>query len=70
MSAPQKDARAHIALKLVGTGNARAFAEVCAALLLAGELSITGALCANEFTKVDAPLARDRSRPAHQLTGK
>ncbi len=48
-------------LNLVGTHNSRAFAEVCAALLLAGELSITGALCANEFTKAHARLARGRS---------
>ena len=48
-------------LNLVGTGKARAFAEVCAALLLAGELSITGAFCANHFAKAHARLARGRS---------
>jgi hydroxymethylglutaryl-CoA reductase (NADPH) len=48
-------------LNLVGTGKARAFAEVCAALLLAGELSITGALCANHFAKAHARLARGRN---------
>jgi hydroxymethylglutaryl-CoA reductase (NADPH) len=46
---------------LAGAGNARAFAEVCAALVLAGELSITAALSANQFTKAHARLARGRS---------
>ncbi len=46
---------------LAGAGNARAFAEVCAALVLAGELSITAALSADQFTKAHARLARGRT---------
>jgi hydroxymethylglutaryl-CoA reductase (NADPH) len=45
---------------LAGAGNARAFAEVCAALVLAGEISITAALSAHQFTKAHARLARGR----------
>lgn len=47
-------------LGLAGTGHARAFAEVCAALLLGGELSIIGALCSGDFTAAHQRLARDR----------
>jgi hydroxymethylglutaryl-CoA reductase (NADPH) len=43
---------------LAGPGRARAFAEVCAALCLGGELSIIGAMCASEFTKAHRLLAR------------
>jgi hydroxymethylglutaryl-CoA reductase (NADPH) len=50
-------------LGLRGTGHARALAEVCAALALAGELSITGALAAGHFTRAHQRLARGiRSR--------
>ncbi|MFZ9849666.1 MAG: hydroxymethylglutaryl-CoA reductase [Vulcanococcus sp.] len=45
-------------LGLAGAGCARAFAEVCAALALAGELSITGALCADQFAQAHQKLAR------------
>lgn len=45
-------------LGLSGTGHARAFAEVCACLALAGELSIKGAICAHEFTQAHKRLAR------------
>ena len=43
---------------LSGPGHARALAEVCAALCLAGELSIAGALCAGSFTSAHHKLAR------------
>jgi hydroxymethylglutaryl-CoA reductase (NADPH) len=43
---------------LAGTGRARAFAEVAAAVALAGEVSITGALAAGEFTRAHQRLAR------------
>jgi len=43
---------------LFGPNKARAFAELCAALCLGGELSITGAMCASEFTKAHRLLAR------------
>jgi hydroxymethylglutaryl-CoA reductase (NADPH) len=46
---------------LAGAGHARAFAEVCAALVLAGELSITAALSAHQFTQAHARLARGRA---------
>lgn len=45
-------------LGLAGPGNAQALAEVCAALLLAGELSIIGALAAGHFTRAHRQLAR------------
>lgn len=48
-------------LGLSGPGHARAFAEVAAALVLAGELSIIGALAAGHFTAAHQRLARDRS---------
>lgn len=47
---------------LLGAGNAAAFAEVCAAVCLAGELSIIGALCSGHFAKAHQSLAR-RSNP-------
>ena len=48
-------------LGLAGAGHARAFAEVAAALLLAGELSIIGALTAGHFTRAHQRLARGPS---------
>ncbi|MEO6874514.1 MAG: hydroxymethylglutaryl-CoA reductase [Opitutaceae bacterium] len=45
---------------LAGAGKARAFAEVCAALVLAGELSISAALTAHQFAQAHARLARGR----------
>lgn len=45
-------------LKLAGPGNAAAFAEVCAALVLAGELSISAALSSHGFTRAHQTLAR------------
>ncbi len=47
-------------LGLVGPGRAAAFAEVCAALCLAGELSIAGALCAGRFCRAHRVLGRAR----------
>jgi hydroxymethylglutaryl-CoA reductase (NADPH) len=49
---------------LAGTGHAQAFAEVAAAVALAGELSITGALAAGDFTRAHERLARGAR--AHQ----
>ena len=43
---------------LHGAGHANAFAEVCAGLALAGELSITSALCAGEFSQAHERMAR------------
>ena len=45
-------------LGLYGQGNARALAEVCAALCLAGELSIVGAFAAGHFSRAHHKLAR------------
>ncbi|MCP4660415.1 MAG: hydroxymethylglutaryl-CoA reductase [bacterium] len=49
-------------LGLAGPGKARALAEVCAGLALAGELSIAGAICASEFTRAHQTLARGDQR--------
>ena len=43
---------------LAGAGHARALAEICAATCLAGELSLIGALCADEFARAHVVLAR------------
>jgi hydroxymethylglutaryl-CoA reductase (NADPH) len=51
---------------LAGTAKARAFAEVAAAVALAGEISITGALAAGEFTRAHQRLARGAG--AEQVT--
>ncbi len=48
---------------LAGSGNARALAEVCAGLLLAGELSIIAALSAGHFSRAHRKLARSRKTP-------
>jgi hydroxymethylglutaryl-CoA reductase (NADPH) len=45
---------------LAGTGKARALAEVIAATLLGGELSIIGALTAGDFTSAHKKLARGK----------
>ena len=45
-------------MNLSGPGKAAAFAEVCAALVLAGELSIIAALSAGHFTHAHRSLAR------------
>lgn len=49
-------------MKLAGTGKARALAEVCTGLLLAGELSIIAALSAGHFSRAHRKLARDRKK--------
>jgi hydroxymethylglutaryl-CoA reductase (NADPH) len=49
-------------LGLLGDGKARALAEVCCALALAGELSIIGALAAGEFTQAHRKLGRAARR--------
>jgi hydroxymethylglutaryl-CoA reductase (NADPH) len=43
---------------LYGSGKSQALAEVCAALCLAGELSIVGAFCAGHFSRAHHKLAR------------
>jgi len=44
-----------------GTGNARKFAEICGALVLAGELSIAAALSAGHFTQAHQKLGRKKT---------
>lgn len=51
-------------LGLAGPGHARAFAEVCAALALAGELSIIAALSAHHFAQAHERRARGRKSEA------
>ena len=50
-------------LGLAGAGHARAFAEVSAAVALAGEISIIAALSAHQFAQAHARLARGRKTP-------
>ena len=45
-------------LGLAGAGNSTALAEVCAALVLAGELSIIGAFCSGDFAMAHRSLSR------------
>lgn len=47
-------------MNLDGPGKAVAFAEVCAAVALAGELSIMGSICAQEFARCHRRRARGR----------
>ncbi|TVP55212.1 MAG: 3-hydroxy-3-methylglutaryl-CoA reductase [Gemmatimonadales bacterium] len=47
-----------------GTGRASAFAEICCAVALAGEISIVGALCAGHFEGAHARLGRPPSKGA------
>lgn len=46
---------------LKGPGKAHAFAEVVAAVCLAGEISLVGAICAHEFTQAHQRMARGTS---------
>ena len=45
-------------LGLVGSGNSNALAEVCAGIVLAGELSIVGAFCSADFAIAHRSLSR------------
>jgi hydroxymethylglutaryl-CoA reductase (NADPH) len=49
-------------MNLAGPGHAQALAEVTAALCLAGELSIIGALCSGDFSRAHRLLARGKQR--------
>lgn len=53
-------------MQLAGPGKARAFAEVCAGLCLAGEISLVAALCAGHFTRAHQRLARERVAQAKE----
>jgi hydroxymethylglutaryl-CoA reductase (NADPH) len=41
-----------------GEGKASKFAEICAAMALAGEISIAGAMCAGHFARAHEELGR------------
>jgi hydroxymethylglutaryl-CoA reductase (NADPH) len=47
-------------LGLAGPGKAHALAEVCAALCMAGELSLMGAMCSDDFSRAHRVLARGK----------
>ena len=49
-------------LDLPSEGGARALAELCAALCLAGELSLSAAMCAGNFARAHRVMARLRAR--------
>ena len=53
-------------LGVYGEGKARAFAEICASVCLAGEISLVGAICANEFSRSHQRYARSRNTEAGQ----
>ena len=53
-------------LGMAGAGHAQAFAEICGALALAGEISLTAAICANEFARAHERLARERKSRSPQ----
>jgi hydroxymethylglutaryl-CoA reductase (NADPH) len=55
-------------LGLRGSGHAAAFAEICAGLCLAGELSIIGALCAGQFAQAHRRLGRRDNNSAPRRT--
>ncbi len=56
-SLPSQNAALAI-MGLAGKGKAGALAEICAALCLAGEISLVGALCAGDFSRAHRQLAR------------
>ena len=50
-------------LDCVGPGTATRFAEICAAVVLGGELSIVGAICAGQFARAHQQLGRVPGQP-------
>ncbi len=54
-------------LGLAGDGKAKAYAELCGALALAGELSIIGAIAAGDFAKAHERYARGRGTDTGDL---
>lgn len=52
-------------LRCAGSGRANAFAEICAGVALAGEISIVAALAADQFTHAHQRLARGRQHEPH-----
>lgn len=56
-------------LGLAGEGKAEAFAELCAGVVLAGEISITAAMSAGHFARAHERLARGKRTAAAKSTG-
>ena len=56
-------------LGMAGPGHAQALAEVCGALALAGEISLTSAICSNDFARAHQQLARGRQSGEHAENG-
>ena len=54
---------------LAGPGSARALAEICAGLCLAGELSLGAAMCAGVFTRAHQVFGRHRARRGTVVSG-
>jgi hydroxymethylglutaryl-CoA reductase (NADPH) len=54
-------------LDCVGTGKAPKFAEICAATVLAGEISIIGAMSAGDFGQAHARYGR-QNKPSEEQT--
>ena len=54
-------------MNLAGPGKARALAEVCAGVCLAGEISLVAALCAGHFARAHKRLARERIAPREEV---
>jgi hydroxymethylglutaryl-CoA reductase (NADPH) len=52
-----------------GVGKAKKFAEICAALTIAGEISITAAISAGHFTEAHRSLARGTARNTSGTSG-
>ncbi|MBN9543140.1 MAG: hydroxymethylglutaryl-CoA reductase [Alphaproteobacteria bacterium] len=57
---PSQSAALNI-MNCLGAGNSRKFSEICAAMCLAGELSIAGAISAEHFTRAHQNLARGKN---------
>ena len=49
-----------------GPGSARKLAEICAAVVLAGEISIAAALAANHFTRAHLHYGRKKRKSGHE----
>jgi hydroxymethylglutaryl-CoA reductase (NADPH) len=56
-------------LRRCGPLDARALAELCAALALAGELSLMGALCSGDFARAHAARGRGTCVARHEVCG-
>jgi hydroxymethylglutaryl-CoA reductase (NADPH) len=56
-------------LRRCGPVDSRALAELCAALALAGELSLMGALCSDDFARAHAARARGVCLARQEMTG-